>query len=119
MTEGYSTPEGNIPINAVRRFCIGTKVWDDKASKWARIKEIPNEHEGIVIHMLKGDRKVVVESEKKTWTALVEDLYLIAPRLTFKGCKVCYEHKETKDHYPYYCPEMQENCWDNELSLNI
>lgn len=34
----------------------------------------------------------------------------------FHGEPVCLEHMETEDDYPYFCPELQENCFEAELN---
>lgn len=118
MTEGYFTSDGIIPVNAGRQFCIGQEVWDDNTCTWCKVKEIPGGRPG-KSNVLKNTATVIVTTGKKAWTALARDLYQIAPKLTFHGKRVCYEHRETRDHYPYFCPEEQENCWDFELALNI
>ena len=91
-------------------FAIGERVWDDDRHEWAIVFMFGvGEEEGSNFLVLKNDRG-------ELWEALYEDVYQIVPgRRACSGDIVCYEHKETEDGYPYYCPELQENMFGFEL----
>ena len=77
-------------------FTIGEKVWDDNTCQWATVSMFGgSEDEGSNFLVLKNDRGELRRSRS--------------------GDIVCYEHKETEDGYPYYCPELQENMFGIEL----
>jgi hypothetical protein len=91
-------------------FVIGEKVYDDYKKEWAVVsmfKGVPNEAGCLV---LKNDAGEI-------WEANYRNVYQIAPNLrtACSGDVVCYEHNETEDGYPYYCPELQENFFSIEL----
>jgi len=91
-----------------RRFFINEKVWDDNSAEWAIVVR-PEERGRILLQAVEGDGM--------TWIANVNDVYQIAPglRTICSGDIVCYEHNQTEDGYPYYCPELQENMFSFEV----
>ena len=93
-------------------FVVGERVWDDSEMRWAVIAQIaPSPDEGSNFLVLKD------ETTGRLWEALYENVYQIAPglRTACSGDIVCYEHNETQDDYPYYCPARQENFFSVEL----
>lgn len=87
-------------------FFIGERVWDDYISEWATVT------------MLKGDNELVLKGDGgELWDAGYTEVYQIAPglRTACSGDIVCYEHRETEDEYPYYCPARTENFFAFEL----
>ena len=99
-------------------FVVGEKVWDDNNSEWAKVVrvggELPEEGGGQIL--LES-----IEEKGKRWLADADDVYQIAPglRTACSGDIVCYEHNETEDEYPYYCPALQENFFSIELEIII
>ena len=92
-------------------FFIGERVWDDDRCEWATVSMFgDSEDEGFNYLVLKNDRG-------ELWEALYKDIYQIAPglRTACSGDILCYEHNETEDEYPYYCPALQENFFNIEV----
>ena len=92
-------------------FAIGERVWDDNRHEWAIVFMFGvGEEEGSNFLVLKNDRG-------ELWEALYEDVYQIAPglRTACSGDIVCYEHNDTEDGYPYYCPALEENFFSIEV----
>lgn len=92
-------------------FFIGERVWDDNRCEWATVSMFGgSEDEGSNFLVLKNDRG-------ELWDALYEDVYQIAEglRTANSGDIVCYEHNETEDNYPYYCPALEENFFSIEV----
>lgn len=93
-------------------FFIGERVWDDNRHEWATVSMFGcgSEKERTNFLVLKNDNG-------ELWVALYEDVYQIAPglRTTCSGDIVCYEHRETEDEYPYYCPALEENFFSLEV----
>ena len=92
-------------------FYIGEKVWDDNRTEWAFVSMFGGSKD-------EGSNFLVLENDNgELWEALYDDVYQIAPefRTACSGDIVCYEHRETMDDYPYYCPELQENMFGIEL----
>lgn len=90
-------------------FTISERVWDDNRCEWATVS------------MLGGDEDnnflVLANDKGELWEASYEDVYQIAEgiRTANTGDIVCYEHNETEDKYPYYCPALQENFFSVEV----
>lgn len=87
-------------------FFIGERVWDDYVSEWATVE------------MLKGDNELVLKGDGgELWDAGYAEVYQIAPglRTVCSGDIVCYEHRETNDEYPYFCPARFENFFSFEV----
>ena len=95
-------------------FAIGECVWDDENKEWARVVNVSNEFpyrlsDQILLEAPDGDGM--------TWLTNVMSVYQIAEGLRTgnTGDIVCYEHNETEDGYPYYCPALEENLFSIEL----
>jgi hypothetical protein len=86
-------------------FFIGERVWDDNRHEWAYVSWA-----GDNCLVLKGD-------DGELWKAEYEDVYQIAEgfRTANTGDLVCYEHNDTEDGYPYYCPALEENFFSFEV----
>ena len=86
-------------------FTIGERVWDDLQHKWGFVCWYGDE-----TLILKGD-------DGKLWKAEHQDVYQIAEglRTVNTGDLVCYEHNDTEDGYPYYCPALEENFFSFEV----
>lgn len=93
-------------------FFIGERVWDDNRHEWATVSMFGcgSKEEGTNFLVLKNDNG-------ELWEALYEDVYQIAEGLRTgnTGDIVCYEHNETEDGYPYYCPALEENFFSIEV----
>ena len=92
-------------------FFIGERVWDDDRHEWATVSMFGgSEDEGSNFLVLKNDNG-------ELWEALYKDVYQIAEglRTVNTGDLVCYEHNETEDKYPYYCPFLGENFFSFEV----
>ena len=95
-------------------FFIGERVWDDDNKEWANVVrvggELPEE----------GGDQILLEAPDgcgMTWLADTASVYQIAEglRTVNTGDLVCYEHNETEDNYPYYCPFLEENFFSFEV----
>lgn len=91
-------------------FTIGERVWDDNRSEWATVsmfKGVEN----------RGGCLILKNDNGEIWEAEYHSVYQIAPglRTACSGDIVCYEHNETEDEYPYYCPALQENFFGIEV----
>ena len=92
-------------------FFIGERVWDDNRHEWATVSMFGgSEDEGSNFLVLKNDNG-------ELWEALYDDVYQIAEglRTVNTGDLVCYEHNDTEDGYPYYCPALEENFFSFEV----
>jgi len=90
-------------------FFIGERVWDDYRHEWATVsmfKGIENEAGCLVLKNDNGE----------LWEADYQNAYQIAEglRSACSGDLVCYEHNDTEDGYPYYCPAIRENIFTAE-----
>ena len=86
-------------------FTIGERVWDDDRHEWASVSWA-------------GDNSLVLKGDDgKLWKPKMESVYQIAEglRTACSGDIVCYEHNETRDDYPYYCPALEENFFSIEV----
>ena len=90
-------------------FTIGERVWDDNRCEWATVSMLGADEDNNFL-VLKNDNG-------ELWEALYEDVYQIAEgiRSANTGDIVCYEHNETEDEYPYYCPALTENFFSVEV----
>lgn len=95
-------------------FAVGEKVWDDENHEWARVVRVGGElpEEGGNLILLEAP-----DGRGMTWLTAIDSVYQIAPNLrtACSGDIVCYEHNETQDNYPYYCPAREENFFAVEL----
>ena len=87
------------------KFTDGERVWDDNRHEWASVSWAGDNY-----LVLKGD-------DGELWKAEYEDVYQIAEglRTVNTGDLVCYEHNDTEDGYPYYCPALEENFFSFEV----
>ena len=87
------------------KFTDGERVWDDNRHEWASVSWAGDNY-----LVLKGD-------DGELWKAEYEDAYQIAEglRTVNTGDLVCYEHNDTEDGYPYYCPALEENFFSFEV----
>lgn len=95
-------------------FFIGERVWDDENKEWAKVVRVGGElpEEGGDLILLEAP-----DGRGMTWLTDTASVYQIAEglRTACSGDIVCYEHNETQDDYPYYCPARQENFFNFEL----
>jgi len=113
-------------------FSINETVFDTNFMLWARVVRVGGqlEEEGgncVLLEPLEPldeeDREWMSQllPEQHRWGDAylepISDVYQIAPglRTACSGDIVCYEHNETMDDYPYYCPELDENFFSCEL----
>ena len=92
-------------------FFIGERVWDDNRHEWATVSMFGgSKDEGSNFLVLKN-------GNGELWEALYDDVYQIAEglRTVNTGDIVCYEHNDTEDGYPYYCPALEENFFSIEV----
>ncbi len=91
-------------------LAIGELVWDDARCEWATISMFGDESVGNHFVVLKNDNGEI-------WETDYENVYQIAPGVytRYSGDIICYEHNETEDEYPYYCPALQENFFSFEV----
>ena len=87
------------------KFTDGERVWDDNRHEWASVSWAGDNY-----LVLKGD-------DGELWKAEHQDVYQIAEglRTVNTGDLVCYEHNDTEDGYPYYCPALEENFFSFEV----
>ena len=96
-------------------FFIGERVWDDENKEWAKVvNTIGNEFP------YQPSDQILLEAPDgggMTWLTNVMSIYQIAEGLRTgnTGDIVCYEHNETEDGYPYYCPALEENFFSFEV----
>lgn len=88
-------------------FTIGERVWDDNRSEWATVS----------MFNTKKNTLVLKNSNGELWDAEYRDVYQIAEglRTVCSGDILCYEHNDTRDGYPYYCPALTENFFSIEV----
>ena len=99
-----------------RPFKVGERVWDDDEREFCHIAKIPGSAGVLEDEMLEDDNPVIVAYEDgRTRETYTQYLYKIVPGKTFDGLTVCYEHNKMEHNYPYFCPEADENCFENEL----
>ena len=102
-----------------RLFTIGERVWDDTESRWGKVMLLKHSNANPQ-DMLKPDDFVTYTSDGKPCTALATDCYQLAEGHTLQGNELCWEHRETPEDYPFYCPEREENVFffetDNQKS---
>lgn len=104
----------------IRPFSIGERVWDDEKNTWATISVIKDARPGgFTTEHLKEESVIMLTDGHTKWDQIVDNIYKIVPKKTFHGFPICYEHHETEFGYPYYCPDREQNCWENEIVLNI
>ena len=87
------------------KFTDGERVWDDNRHEWASVSWA-------------GDDCLVLKNGNgELWKAEYQDVYQIAEglRTVNTGDLVCYEHNDTEDGYPYYCPALEENFFSFEV----
>lgn len=105
-----------------RKFTIGELVYDDEYSEWGFISLIngvckdastdnKDDEDDFIITLQDVPYSEVPNTE---WEQNPRNLYKIADGETFHDEVVCYEHNETEHDYPFYCPSMQENCFEIE-----
>lgn len=105
-----------------RKFFIGELVYDDEFNEWGYISlinadckdgstEKDEDEDDFVFTLQDVPYGEVPNSE---WEQNPRNLYQIAEGESFNNEVVCYEHHETEDNYPFYCPQLQENCFDFE-----
>lgn len=87
------------------KFTDGERVWDNDRHEWASVSWAGDD-----LLVLKGD-------DGELWKAEYGDVYQIAEglRTVNTGDLVCYEHNDTEDGYPYYCPALEENFFSFEV----
>lgn len=89
-------------------FFIGERVWDDDNKEWAKVVRVGGElpEEGGDLILLEAP-----DGRGMSWLTDTASVYQIAPglRTACSGDIVCYEHLNTPDGYPYYCPAREEN----------
>lgn len=87
------------------KFTDGELVWDDDRLEWASVSWAGDSH-----LVLKGHNG-------ELWKAEYQRVYQIAEglRAVNSGYRVCYEHNDTEDGYPYYCPVTGENLFTFEV----
>ena len=95
-------------------FFIGERVWDDDNKEWANVVRVGGElpEEGGDLILLEAP-----DGRGMTWLTNTASVYQIAPglRTVNSGDIVCYEHNDTRDGYPYYCPALEENFFSFEV----
>jgi hypothetical protein len=95
-------------------FFIGERVWDDDNKEWANVVRVGGElpEEGGDLILLEAP-----DGRGMTWLTDTASVYQIAEglRTVNTGDLVCYEHNETEDNYPYYCPFLEENFFSFEV----
>ena len=95
-------------------FFIGERVWDDDNKEWAKVVRVGGEllDEGGYLILLESP-----DGKGMTWLTDTDSVYQIAEgvRTANTGDIVCYEHNDTEDGYPYYCPALEENFFSIEV----
>ena len=95
-------------------FFIGEPVWGDDNKEWANVVRVGGElpEEGGDLILLEAP-----DGRGMTWLTDTASVYQIAEglRTVNTGDLVCYEHNDTEDGYPYYCPFLEENFFSFEV----
>lgn len=96
-----------------RLFKIGEKIFDDYDMRWGKILLIGGaDHDDVVdVDCVITYKPIGGLGECQTEAG---NCYQIAKGKRFQGHQVCVEHFVDID-YPYYCPDLQENCYTIEL----
>lgn len=109
----------NLKTAPLRPFRTGERVFDDADNRWGTIIDIRGFKEKDKDVLLGEDNVILLTDGTSEWEQWVSRIYKTVPGKTFQGFPICYEHQETEDRYDYYCPDLQQNCWETEITLNI
>lgn len=106
-------------LSSPRTFSIGERVWDEGERRWAFILSL--QLSGRQSALLHDAVPIMLTDGVSSWQQNAGKIYKVAPRRTFRGRPVCYEHAGdiAAGCCGYYCPDLAENCFENELVLNL
>lgn len=94
-----------------RIFKIDERVWfeDDHMNGWGTIALVGGERRYPEYPVSEEVITIAKESGGEIETT-PDRVWQLSP-YAFQGYATCWEHNETDDDYPLFCPERQENCF--------
>lgn len=104
-----------------RVFKIDERVWFIEGHEygWGRVSLINGTNEFGEYNCCDnlGDVLTIVKDSGSEIECSPSNVYQLAERRMFHGHPVVWEHDEEID-YPYFCPDLDENCYTVELEWN-
>ena len=106
-----------------RVFKIGERVWweDDYMNGWGTLVLVNRDasYPEYICSDYAGDILTIAKDEGGEIETSPSCVYQIAPGRFFWGEVVCWEHNETDESYPFFCPERYENCFHFEVEPTL
>ncbi len=95
---------------------IGQRIYSDIQGRWGKILLIEGFAKDTEVYRASTPITYKSETDGEVYIACANCVYPQV-RVTFHGECICEEinRDEMEDDYPYYCPALDENCFEFEL----